>query len=601
MSKTGDLIKKLRQEKDLTQNQLAKELGISDKTVGKWEQGAGYPDISFLLPLANYFGITTDELLSGNLNPKADDINKSLYERIVHSGVTKVSSYMDKGIDIFGKDEFGKTVIDYIYEHRNIDFLKYAIKENWYVRKPFKVTEKIKQGARTTSYVTKSGYIFYQKHLFDDKLNNIQEIDFDKLVYSTSRYPLLNENKYYFDYDLINIMSIAIENEDIDILNEINYYQYFLSTERVLKIFEPYTKKGSYCENFMKEVVGKNDIFLLSHLFHLGIKNNNENLIHKLIEFYKSNPDSLGTQYLNEMVSFNNDLLNKDVILTNSSFLNNIDFKTAYLKNKYVFDRLPEALRRTKANEIVDLAENSIETKELLYSDPTHLISTNKPEHLKKYLSLAEKAMDDINDFIQELVELKKINSTIQDFNTKIKNKFNLMLNKIFRYGNINNGIGSEEAGWQVPMKDRERLLKEFNDSLEDHTRLLIIFNETSEIQIKDVLYKTLTPIFIREFEYNLSKISDEILMILIPYLDMESKNLFLNHYNGESKLVLKKLLELGAKFYLNRSSLPQLKFRILQPELRSPEKIKSDEELNMNKYDNKTTLNYKLMLGIND
>jgi len=604
MSKTGELIKKLRQEKGLTQSQLAKELGISDKTVGKWEQGVGYPDISFLLPIANYFGITTDELLNGNLNSKEEDINKSVNERIVLSGVSKISSYLEKGIDIFGKDEFGKTVIDYIYEQRNIEFLKYAIEHNWFVKRPFRITEKIKQAGLPTRNILKNGFIFYQKHLTNDNRNNsnhTQEIDFDKVLYSTQRYPLLNEKEYYFDNDLINIMSIAIENEDISILNEINYYQYFLSANRVLQIFEPYSKRGNYCEDFMKEIVGKNDIYILSYLFYLGIKNNNKNFIHNLIRFYKTNPDSLGTQYLNDMVKYNDDLLNKDVILTNSHFLTNIDIKTAYLQNKYIFDRLPEEYKKAKADELVDLVDNNSKIDELLYTNPLDLISKNKTDLLKTYLSMASKATEDINSFIKEIVELKKSKSIIQEFNKDIKHKFNSMHNRIFKYGNIYNGIGSEEAGWRVPLKDRDRLLEEFNNTLKDDTRLLIIFNETSETKLNDVLYKSLIPIFIREFDYNISKMSDEILLILIPYLDVRSKNLLLNYYNGESSLVLKELLKSGAKFYLNKSSNLSMQFKILQPELRSTEKIKNDEELNKNLYDNKKTLNYKVMLGIVD
>ena len=143
MTKTGDLIKKLKLEKGITQSRLAEILGVSEKTVGKWEQGVGNSDISFLLPLANYFPISTDDFLTGKLNPKGDDISKSIYERIVHYGVSKLASYLEKGIDIFGKDEFGKTVIDYIYEYINIEFLKYDITNNWDIERPFKVSEKI--------------------------------------------------------------------------------------------------------------------------------------------------------------------------------------------------------------------------------------------------------------------------------------------------------------------------------------------------------------------------------------------------------------------------------------------------------------------------
>ena len=63
---TGAIIKKLREERKMTQLELAEKLCISDKTVSKWETGKGYPDITLIEPLANALGISVIELLSGN-------------------------------------------------------------------------------------------------------------------------------------------------------------------------------------------------------------------------------------------------------------------------------------------------------------------------------------------------------------------------------------------------------------------------------------------------------------------------------------------------------------------------------------------------------
>ncbi|MCQ2485104.1 MAG: helix-turn-helix domain-containing protein [Clostridia bacterium] len=63
---TGSIIKKLREEKNMTQAVLAEKLNISDKTVSKWETGKGYPDITLLEPLAESLGVSVVELLSGN-------------------------------------------------------------------------------------------------------------------------------------------------------------------------------------------------------------------------------------------------------------------------------------------------------------------------------------------------------------------------------------------------------------------------------------------------------------------------------------------------------------------------------------------------------
>ena len=63
---TGDVIKRLREAKSMTQYALAERIYVSGKTVSKWETGKGYPDISLLEPLARALDISVIELLSGN-------------------------------------------------------------------------------------------------------------------------------------------------------------------------------------------------------------------------------------------------------------------------------------------------------------------------------------------------------------------------------------------------------------------------------------------------------------------------------------------------------------------------------------------------------
>ncbi len=63
---TGQTIKRLREAKDVTQNELAEQLGVSGKTVSKWETSKGLPDISLIEPLCKILGISIVELMSGN-------------------------------------------------------------------------------------------------------------------------------------------------------------------------------------------------------------------------------------------------------------------------------------------------------------------------------------------------------------------------------------------------------------------------------------------------------------------------------------------------------------------------------------------------------
>lgn len=62
---TGEVIRRLREKKGLTQEALAERIYVSGKAVSKWETGQGLPDISLLEPLAGALGISVIELMNG--------------------------------------------------------------------------------------------------------------------------------------------------------------------------------------------------------------------------------------------------------------------------------------------------------------------------------------------------------------------------------------------------------------------------------------------------------------------------------------------------------------------------------------------------------
>ena len=79
----GDRLLKLRRERNLSQEDLANELDVSRQTISKWETNQSIPDFDKIVPLCNYFNITTDELLTGKENiVEANSINvKSNFAR----------------------------------------------------------------------------------------------------------------------------------------------------------------------------------------------------------------------------------------------------------------------------------------------------------------------------------------------------------------------------------------------------------------------------------------------------------------------------------------------------------------------------------------
>ena len=81
--KIGKFIAEERKTKKYTQRELADKIGISDKTISKWERGNGFPEVSLLLPLCNELGISVNELLSGE-RLQEEDYKKKAEENMVN-------------------------------------------------------------------------------------------------------------------------------------------------------------------------------------------------------------------------------------------------------------------------------------------------------------------------------------------------------------------------------------------------------------------------------------------------------------------------------------------------------------------------------------
>ena len=98
---TGATIKQLRETRNLTQTELAQRIGVSSKTISKWETAKGLPDISLLQPLAQALNISVIELMNGehiiNKNISANMLRSKFYVcpvcgNVIHStGSTLVS------------------------------------------------------------------------------------------------------------------------------------------------------------------------------------------------------------------------------------------------------------------------------------------------------------------------------------------------------------------------------------------------------------------------------------------------------------------------------------------------------------------------------
>ena len=95
----GNIIKKLRLDKNITQEQLAEVLSISAQAISRWETNAALPDISLLPVLANFFDVTTDSLLEVDISKREKEIEMLLECAREYTS----AGQWNKGIDILRK------------------------------------------------------------------------------------------------------------------------------------------------------------------------------------------------------------------------------------------------------------------------------------------------------------------------------------------------------------------------------------------------------------------------------------------------------------------------------------------------------------------
>ena len=91
--KIGKFIAKCRKDKKMTQSELAEKLGVTDKSIGNWENGRNMPDLSLFKPLCDVLGITINDLLSG------EKISKDKYQERFEENIVNTIDYSTKRIN----------------------------------------------------------------------------------------------------------------------------------------------------------------------------------------------------------------------------------------------------------------------------------------------------------------------------------------------------------------------------------------------------------------------------------------------------------------------------------------------------------------------
>ena len=109
MIKIGRFLQELRKEKGITQEQMAEELGVSGRTISRWETGSNMPDIGMLIEIADFYEVSIPEIIDGerkneNMNQETKDTAIKLAEYSKNEakiGKQRVTGYLMSVFGIF--------------------------------------------------------------------------------------------------------------------------------------------------------------------------------------------------------------------------------------------------------------------------------------------------------------------------------------------------------------------------------------------------------------------------------------------------------------------------------------------------------------------
>ncbi len=158
--KIGKFIANLRKEQKLTQEQLAYKLGVTDKSVSRWENGKCLPDVSLYRDLCNILGINLNEFFSGEKIKEEkfrEQADNNLFSALENSSFTlkeKIKYYSDK----WDKEHFFELTIEVIVI---VGFIIYGfIKDNGiqYIFMIIDFTYGIWENNRKQAYIERNAY-----------------------------------------------------------------------------------------------------------------------------------------------------------------------------------------------------------------------------------------------------------------------------------------------------------------------------------------------------------------------------------------------------------------------------------------------------------
>ena len=245
--KTGAFIAELRKQKNMTQKDLAKKLGVTNKAISRWETGRGYPDIEILPDLAKTLSVSINEMLNGEIQTKGQvvyvpNVNLEYVCNIAKTNKKKQKKQLIIIVAVFlaiiimiseicianqlryyaeymvGSDN---CIIQPDYSYIMYYNVKYVPLDTGYIEKyhPFENgAYDCKIGEVAVDMAKVDGYGFIDRIFCEDRLYYIKGISNDDIVYLYTDYDFLT-TQYYVKEEKLKYYSEILRNAE-----PINYY-----------------------------------------------------------------------------------------------------------------------------------------------------------------------------------------------------------------------------------------------------------------------------------------------------------------------------------------------------------------------------------------
>lgn len=536
---TGAFIANLRNEKNWTQAELAKLLGLSDKTISKWESGSGYPDITILPMLSQIFEVSVDELIKGERIQKND--SKSNLEHAVLAGRAALDSLKEKGIKYTAVDEFGKDIVDYVLQHESYEGLIFC-----FDNKLINIEEKEVYNSELIYYYVKS----YHKTIFRERQNlgrNLEGIKIPEYTHIINR--------------------VLISGGDIDRLNKIDY---FLKQSVPGYEIEPVFEKG-YKFDEVRLTLRNNPRLYNSYLNQAVLSNNKSEIISCFNDMENNNAELEKNQFRGisdqstfiSIIALNDEKILKRAFQLCACVLSKeiIDMAKKikclwiideFIKKGYIAkDVIPYV---TKMNE-----DSLIEKFELDKFNINDFIVSKNKGMITKYFDSIGKIPGRFKELAKKLV-FYPVSMTDDE-----KNEVDRLVFKYYTIDEVNFG----NTGFQIDYDKKRGFVKSYFDSFARFSRHFTLpisleneaqWQEDNKIKLdsifKAVVQTSRCQLNIQvDYKLLIATNSPELIRLVVSYLPDYEKDTILSQYKAGDLKIIKALLDSGACYFLESHS----------------------------------------------